>query len=65
MPTSPLEPTSAFEPLPLFSHPLASAVRAPRHQVVGRGGHRDREVPARREGHRRRGAEVGGLVEGG
>ena len=30
MPTSPLEPTSALEPPPLFSHPLASAVRPPR-----------------------------------
>ena len=28
--TSPLEPTSALEPPPLFSHPLASAVRPPR-----------------------------------
>ena len=31
MPTSPLESTSALEPPPLFSHPLASAVRPPRH----------------------------------
>ena len=30
MQTSPLEPTSALEPPPLFSHPLASAVRPPR-----------------------------------
>ena len=30
MPTSPLESTSALEPPPLFSHPLASAVRPPR-----------------------------------
>ena len=30
MPTSPLEPTSALEPPPIFSHPLASAVRPPR-----------------------------------
>ena len=30
MPTSPLEPTSALEPPPLFSHPLASAVHPPR-----------------------------------
>ena len=30
MPTSPLEPTSALDPPPLFSHPMASAVRPPR-----------------------------------
>ena len=30
MPTSPLEPTSTLEPPPIFSHPLASAVRPPR-----------------------------------
>ena len=30
MPTPPLEPTSALEPPPLFSHPMASAVRPPR-----------------------------------
>ena len=30
MPTSPLEPTSALKPPPLFSHPLASTVRPPR-----------------------------------
>ena len=33
MPTSPLEPTSALEPPPIFSHPLASAVRPPRQYV--------------------------------
>ena len=30
MSTSPLEPTSALEPPPIFSHPLASSVRQPR-----------------------------------
>ena len=30
MPTSPLEPTSALEPPPLFGHPTASAVHPPR-----------------------------------
>ena len=30
MQTPPLEPTSALEPPPLFSHPLASVVRPPR-----------------------------------
>ena len=33
MPTSPLEPTSVLEPSPLFSHPMASAVRPPRQLV--------------------------------
>jgi 7-carboxy-7-deazaguanine synthase (Cx14CxxC type) len=31
VPTSPLEPTSCLFPIPLFSHPVASAVRPPRH----------------------------------
>ena len=30
MPPLPLEPTSALEPPPIFSHPMASAVRPPR-----------------------------------
>ena len=35
MPTSPLEPTSALEPPPIFNRPLASAVRPPRHYGPG------------------------------
>ena len=44
MPTSPLDPTEALEMPPLFSHPLASAMRPPQQLAPTVG---QLEIPAR------------------